>query len=1283
MKRTLIILLALFVCCTAGAQSLRKNKKDAVPAVPVWQNSEVVNQNTVYPHVNVVPYANENGVEKWQYSKSPYYVSLNGEWLLDIHHGAVAAPDPSQKEYVAKGNAVTVPSTRWREGKRDVKVAVPKSVDDLSSKNVVVATYSRTFQANKVWSGYNVYLQLRATASYTVWINGEEVGYSQDSRLHSEFDITDYLLYGRENRIDVQVCYASVGSLMEMGKSNTMNGINGDVFLVVKNDIGVSDYSLRADYNAATKSGELTLDIDVTNPARRGQYYVEVELWTPQGKVYEKLGKWATFDKKNKVTVTVKQDFMGVLPWTAETPHLYTCLLRLRDKNMNILEVVGTRFGFRTVEMKGGLLRVNGSAVKLRGVVYGNYDAANGVPSQEQLRADLQRMKQHNINAVRTAYYSPADEYFYELCDEYGLYVVCDANLSPLSMQNNVLSTLPDYEGQFTYRVEQMYHILKNHTSIIAWSLGNGMDNGVNMEAAYRSLRQLDMMRPVAYSGAQYSENTDLIAAINGNVDDLKAFAAKKQTRPMVLFAFASAQGNNLGGMESLWHTVRGNAKLQGGFFNAWSNVTYYDQATKGETTLLGLVKENGTAVPYMEELRNIYRPFDVKLVRLGQDAGEFSVSNLLDFATLNDYTLEYNIFSNLKPRIIEGEVSVDLRPGETKNFKLKIPKLTLYAGEELFIRFTAKQRIATPAVPQNTVLGTAEFPLPMNGVQRSAQPDYSKVPLAMDYDTVGHDRNNLHVHNANVDFVYDLAKADIRSYKYNDVDLLQSSPELHVWRVATDNDKVDRNALRLWQVLDPAKVEREVVATHASRVDASTITIDAMLRYTDKNGRLLYDVKQSVMVLHSGDVLIDNEVVFSEHVPLLPRIGLQMQMPEGFDTVQWMGLAQETYRDRRHSGTMGTHTRHADSLFFLYERPQEAGNRAEVHWLALTKGTTGLFIDMLDTNFNFSLSPYGDNQLQQADRAETLKPQQARTLNLDYRQGAIGSAVAGLSIAEDMLLDGKKYHFRVHLRGYDTYDNAPQDFRRVRYPEVKSSVLPMPLIAKNRDRFDAPMQISLSSTVKGVALHYTLDGTTPTKQSPLYKKPFTITGSTVVKARAFKADATPSFTATARYNYDYITRVAFAKPANTPYNYQAETILFDAETGDVNDLSHGWLGFSGNDLEAVFDLSKSIELQDVELRFAHVPGAWAFAPVQVYVSVSSDGQNYSAPIAAKIKYDPAEEAMNSPQLVAIQVEVGKPDVKYVRIVAKNMGKIPAWHRAKGLRPWLMIDEVVLNEVIH
>lgn len=1282
MKKIFTIILALFVTIGANAQLFKKNSTTSEASTPAWQDNEVVSQNTVYPHANVIPYGNENDIEKWQYSQSPYYVSLNDDWLLDLQNNVSLAPDPTAKAYSPDGQTVSLPASQWKNSGKVMKVAAPNKVNELSSQSNIVGTYYRTISAPKSWGDYQISLQLHASSAYYVWINGKAVGYSQDSRLNSEFDVTDYIVPGKDNNITIQVYGTSVSTLMEMNKSRELNGINGDVYLVLKNKVNISDYNIRADYNDQLKGGDFSIAVDVANLSKRGQYYVEVELWNPQGKMYEKMGKWAVFDKKNKVSLNIEQDFMGQQPWTAETPNLYTCVMRLRDKDMKVLETVGTRFGFRTIEINGGLLKVNGTPVKLRGVVYNNYYAPNGgTPTHERIRADLQLMKQNNINAVRTACYSPADEYFYELCDEYGLYVICDANLMPFSAQSKAISTDQDYEDQFTARVDNMYQILKNHTSILAWSLGSSKDNGVCMEAAYRTLRQKDMMRPVIFSGAQYSENTDIIASVNSTADDLKAFVAKKQTRPLLLSSYGSAEGNNFGGMETLWNVIRNNSALQGGFISSWGNVTYYNQDKKQEVKIPGLVNDDDTPLPCLYEVRNMYRPFDVKLVRLSPDAGEFTVSNLLDFLTLNDYVLEYNIFSNLKPRIIEGEVSVDLRPGETKDFKLKIPKLTLYAGEELFIRFTARQRLASPTVPQGTELGVVEFPLPMHEVQRSAQPNYSKVSLNMDKDTTS--GSNLHIYNQNVDLTYNLTDANITTYKYNGVNLLTSTPTLNVWRVPTDNDLVDRNAYRLWQVLNPDQVKREVIATNYNRIDAYTATIDAMLRYTDGNGKLLYDVKQSVSVLQSGDVLIDNEIVFSEHVSMLPKIGLQMQVPSQFDTVQWLGLDKETYRDRKQAGKMGTYHEAVNKMFFTYDRPQEAGNRANVHWMSLTHGNIGFFIDMLDTNFNFSIYPYTDKQLSSTSTAKELKMQENNTLNIDYLQSAIGSATAGIPIDESMLINGKKYHFRLHMRGYDTYDYAPQDFRRILYPEVKSSVLPMPLITKSRERFDGPMQITLRSEVANTELHYTLDGTTPTKTSPLYKNPFTINGSTVVKARAFKNNATPSFTTTARYNYDYITKATFVNSANTPYNFNETNILFDAETGDISDLSHGWLGFSGNDLQVVFDLSKSIELQNVEMRFAHVPDAWAFAPTQVYVSVSSDGVNYSDPIAAKIKYDPADEAMNSPQVVSISVNVEKANVKYVKVLAKNLGKIPVWHKAKGLRPWVMIDEVTLNEVIH
>lgn len=1284
MKKYFVFLLALLVALNSAMAQRNKKSVNDETTLPVWQNVEVTSQGTVYPHANVIPYSNENGIEKWSYGQSSYCVSLNGDWQLDVQYNVSGAPDVTTKNFTASGwRTVKEPSQKWISSGKVMKSAVVGDASHLPIQNNCVGTYIRTLTAPRDWASYQQFLRLRITGSYCLYVNGEYVGYSQDSRLYSEFDITKYIVTGRENTIAIQVFASGLNQVMEMNVDRGLNGINCDVQIILKNAVSVADYAIRADYNAKSKSANLELKIDVANVTRKGQYYVEVELWNPQGKIYEKMGKWAVFDKKNRLTLTMQQDFMAPQPWTAETPNLYSCVIRLRDKNMKVMETVGSRFGFRTAEVQDGLLRVNGTPIKLRGVNYSDYNIAgtDGILSRERMRQDLLAMKQNNINAVHTTYYSPADEYFYELCDEYGIYVLCDANLVPFSQKSKAIATDADYEDQFVWRMENMYEQLKNHTSIIAWSLGAGQDNGTNMEAAYRALRQKDMARPVVYAGAQYSDNTDIICATNSNVDDLKAFVAKHHTRPLLLTSYGSAQGNNLGGMEAMWKTVRGNIVLQGGFFSSWNPVTYYDQNTHQDVTIPGLLSGDGTAKPYLTELRNIYRPFEVKLVRMAQDHGEFAVSNYLDFLSLHDYILEYTIFSNLKPRIIAGEVDVDLAPGETKNFKLKVPRLTLYAGEELFIRFTVRQRQENAGLKHGTELAVMEYALPMHEVARKPQPDYAKAALSVEETGIEGHKHEIHVSNSNISLVYNLDKAAIVSYQYQGVNLVVDTPRLNFWRAATDNDNLDRNGSRLWRDLNPEQQRKEVVATNYRMLDKSTLSIDAMLRYLDADGNLLFDVKQSVVVLCSGDVLIDNEVMVSEHIKTLPKVGLQMQVA-AFDTVNWMGLEEESYADRRQGVKMGTYKRPIDSMFFKYYRPQEAGNRADVRWISLTKGLTGLFIDMLDTNFNFSIYPYNDKQLGSITDAADLRQQDSYTLNIDYRQAAIGSAAAGIPVSDDLLLNGKTYHFRVHLRGYNTYDFAEQDFRRVLYPQMESSVLPMPVIAKDRERFDGPMQITLTSATPQAAIHYTLDGTTPTQQSPLYKKPFTINGSTVIKTRAFKKGATPSFTATARYNFDYITKATFTNNANTPYNYNQENLLFNAETGDINDLSNGWLGFSGNDLEVVFDLSKSIELQDVEMHFAHVPDAWTFAPTHVYVSVSSDGTHFGTPIAAKITYDPADETMNNPQKITLRVNVERRDVRFVKILATNLGKIPVWHKAKGLKPWIMIDEVTLNEVI-
>lgn len=1275
--------MALTLCGLAVAQNKKGGKNiDVAPEIDEWNDVEIFEQNKLYPRANVIPYGSDNAIEKNRYTLSPYYVSLNGEWHMKLSPDFGSRPkNIEQKDFSAQDwPVVTVPSARLKSGKNDVLSKKLSSPSDVSSSGNQVATYYREFNVPKSWKDYKAFLNIQAKSAVYVWVNQEYVGFSEDSRDLSEFELTKHLKLGKTNNITVQVISLSDGSMLEAGYDRSINGITSDVFIVLKPIANILDYSIAADFSPSSKLGSLIADITVSNELKKGQYYVEMEIWDPKGHEVDKVGRWVVFDKKNELSIRYDRTIANVDAWTAETPNLYTMVLRLRDqKEMKLLETVGCRFGFRTVTINDGQLTVNGSPVTLRGALYTYYDyGETGIPSEEKLRADLRLMKQNNINAVRTILYSPANARFYELCDEYGLYVVCDANLQPFSTQAKAVATDKNYINLFVARMQNMYERLKNHPSVIAWSLGNGQDNGVCMEKAFRAIKQKDKSRPVIYPGSAYSENTDIIVPTNIDYDDLKLFAAKQQPKPMIMASFGSTQGNSYGNIEPLWKLVRRHSSIQGGFAAYWNSANYYDTQNSSDSHVTGLTGKGDETLPYLSELRNIYRPFDVQLLNISPDAAEFNVTNYLSFLTLNDYVLEYNIFSNLKTRIIEGEVSVALKPGESKNFKLKIPALTLYAGEELMIRFTIRQRNENAAVPKGTELGVVEFPIPMKEIKKESLSDYDREELFLT-----NEENVAKVYNDHIELQYNLDVAEITSLRFNDEEMLLSAPRINFWRAATDNDRVDKNALRLWQNLDPDNMRRTVVATNCRQVDKYTVCIDAMLRYIDRNETVLFDVKQSVAVLHTGDVIIDNEIVATEQIKTLPKVGMQMCLPKNLDNVRWFGLDKETYADRHSSGIAGTYKVPVSSLFYTYEKPQESGNRMGVRWVSVENSRTGLYVDFIDTVFNFSIYPYTDRDIFDSKYASSLKERAFNTFNVDYRQAAIGSSLAGIDVSDDDLVSDRNYHFRVHLRPYLLSEYNPYDFCRVEYPNVATSVLPMPVVSKNMDRFDKPMTISITSPVKDAELRYTLDGSTPNESSMLYKKPFVIEGSTFVKVKAFKKGATPSFTTVKRFNFDYIVNATFVNKPNTPYNFNMETMLFDGEFGEISELSRGWLGFSGNDLNVVLELSKPIELQQVEVSFAHVPEAWAFAPTAVQVFVSSDGENFSPAINAKLKYAPEEQSMNSPQLVKVVIDVNQADVKYVRLVAKNMGRIPSWHKARGLRPWIMVDEVQLNEVIH
>lgn len=1283
LKRLLPLLLCVATCISVQGQKNIPNNE--------WNDKGVYETNKTAPRTNIIPYSNEDDIELCHYDKSSYYISLNGEWHYDLktnYHDRSA--DIAQKGFSFESwGTTTLPDRQWIKNGKAVQAPQLTNVLSIPSSGNTNVTYARHFDVPKDWKDYEIFLQFRAQTAYYVWINNQYVGYGENSQALAEFCISEHLKYGKTNDIVIQVLSASDGSLLEMDADKSRNGITGDIALVLKSAANIQDFSIIASLGSG-KTGDLQIDVDIANRDRKGRYYMEVEIWDPQGHEVEKMGKWVFFDKRSEVSATVDRSIPDIKPWTAETPSLYTAVIRLLDEEMTLQESVGTRFGFRSIDVTDGELKINGKPITLHGVVF----ADDGRHSAEQLEEVLLKMKRNNINALRTAGNTPATPRLYELCDKIGLYVVCDANISPFSNHNKVIATDADYSDLFAARATDMYESLKNHVSIIAWSLGESDDNGVCMTNTYKKLKSIEKIRPILFAGAGYSENSDIIAVKNATPDYLQQYLSKQQSRPLIMLSYAGASGNSYGSIEPLWQTVRNSHGIIGGFASNWNSYPIFDQRQQRIVVHEGICDK-----PYLDELKEVYRPYSITLTSISQDAGEFSITNHNDFLSTADQRISYVIFTNLKQRIIEGDVTMQLLPGETKSFKLKFPKLMLYAGEELFIRFTVKNRPNSKHTDTKSVFSTITIPIPSKTQEKQPLPDYERRPLAIQPvygDTLNPNvATSVVVRNDNVKAVFDMANGQLDSLYFDSLSLFASAPQLNFWRIPTDNDLVDKNAAS-WIQSRPTDLHREVVSANFRQTNESTAAIDLALRYNNSHNETVFDIQQTYTILYTGDIIVHNEIITSNTIKHLPRVGMQFYLDKQLDTIDWFGTNRETYRDRKTNANIGCYSSHYSALYNRYGRPQENGNHTNTRWCSARNNHTGIYFDILDTVFNFSVSPFADNRLLTKDSYDNISEDNYLTFNIDLFQAAIGCAQAGITTQSSDAISRHRYSFDIHIRPYNCYDNSPRDFESTIYPTSGNSTLEMPVITSDLERFDSPMTISIAmpnaegktpaqrkQQAAHPVIHYTLDGTTPTEKSPVYTKPFTIENSTIVNARAFMDDKSPSFVASRRFNYDYVTKAEFEHKPNTPYNYKYETALYDGETGDIEDFSRNWIGFSASDFDVTFTLSKTIDLENVRVRFAHHPESWIFAPKEIAVYVSSDGEKFSPATLANIGYNPTSAEMNIPQLQTIDIEVNQPDVRFVRIVAQSIGRIPQWHKAKGLHAWLMIDEVEFTEKIN
>ena len=593
MKRPAVLIACLCFLAISTAPS-RTGPED-------WENPAVTHVGTEAPRATFVPYPDAASALRLGPKESPRYLSLNGTWRF--HWSPRPADRPldfwKPSTDVSDWAETPVPSN-WMFQGYDIPIYVNSSYEFAPNPKPPlvphdhnpVGSYRRTFVVPEAWAGMDVHLYFGAVKSFFyVWVNGEKVGFSKDSKTPAEFDITRLLKPG-ENVLAVEVYRWSDGSYLECQDFWRLAGIERDVYLYATPKVRIRDYEVRAGLDAAYRNGRLDVTVEIGGDALAGPRPASLSLTLLDAAGKKVLGakRPAAAAGNGPAVVRFESGLMNVAPWSAETPALYRLVLELKDPAGKTLEAVTSKIGFRTSEIKDGHLLVNGAAVLLKGVNRHEHDPHTGhVISEGSMRRDIELMKQSNINAVRTCHY-PDDPRWYELCDEYGLYLVDEANIESHGMGYGPesLAKDPAWGPAHLDRVVRMVERDKNHPSVIIWSLGNEAGDGVNFEKAYAWLKKRDPSRPVQYERAELRPHTDIFCPMYDSIESMVKYASVKQTRPLIQCEYAHSMGNSTGNLQDYWDAIEAHDQLQGAFIWDWVDQGYAAKNAKGEL-LLGL----------------------------------------------------------------------------------------------------------------------------------------------------------------------------------------------------------------------------------------------------------------------------------------------------------------------------------------------------------------------------------------------------------------------------------------------------------------------------------------------------------------------------------------------------------------------------------------------------------------------------------------------------------------------------------------------------------------------
>jgi len=1060
-RAILNVIFVLAVAVSAAAQAV------SGPTGKEWEDPAIFGVGKEAPHAAFIPYPDAAAALKNDKSSSPFYLTLNGPWKFffvpkpaDVPTGFTAPgfdtsawkeiAVPSNWEFQGYGIPIYLDSDyEW------LKAGEQPDPPHIPHDNNPTGCYKRTFDLPPAWKGMEVFLHFGAVKSaFYVWINGRYAGYSEDAKTPAEWDITRFLKEGT-NDIALQVLRWSDGSYLECQDFWRISGIEREVYLCATPKVRIRDFWAKADLAANYKDGFLDVSIDLLDKAggRSGIQTIEVALYDGEGReVFSERAPIAAAKGKESGIARIARNVSAPRLWTAETPNLYAVVLALKNAAGKTIEATSAKVGFRKVEITDGRLLVNGQPVYLKGVNRHEHDPRTAhVISEESMVRDIRLMKQFNINAVRTCHY-PDDPRWYELCDEYGLYLIDEANIESHGMgyDEKSLAKQPAWGPAHLDRTIRMVERDKNHPSVIIWSLGNEAGDGINFETTSAWIHGRDPSRPVHYEQAKMKPHTDIICPMYPSVAEVEAFGLKKRTRPMILCEYTHAMGNSNGNLQDYWDVIEKYPNLQGAFVWDWVDQSYEKKSPEGVTfygyggdfspkeipnsddfCCNGLTDSERNPKPALWELKKVYQYIKFRNVTTENGLPALEVRNAFAFRGLENFVIQWELIADgdAAHPVAGGEFRrPSIVPGGTGIFPLQLPAGPQEPGKEYHLNVRAVLAEPEPLLPAGHIAAAEQFEV---GIVRPAEAAATEaVPTV----NLTQDAATTTVQGPMFSAAFDKTTGRLTSYIYRGTALIERGPEPDFWRAPTDNDFGNGMPKRaeIWRKAGDNRALDQFIVIRES---PSAVRLEA--RYTLKDVPAAYRVVYRVF--GTSDILVS--VWFEPQkwgLPEMPRLGMKMALPKALENVKWHGRGpHENYIDRKTSAFVGIYQAKVFETLLPYVTIQEYGNRTDCRWAAFTDGSGRGLLAVGLPQLDFSALPYTAEDLTQEKRGQKhpyeVPLRDFVALHLDYGQQGVGGEDSwGAREYPQYRLDAKAYAYAFRLRGFAAEEN-PAELARLK----------------------------------------------------------------------------------------------------------------------------------------------------------------------------------------------------------------------------------------------------------